>query len=203
MKSGQYDIWRQSLIVMMRGKWHFCTVSHCDGIIWLSPLSFYYGETVLYNPGIREFKFLPGSCLAEAYSLGRFILVQGEGFGYDSKVNDYKFIRILSNWRSNECIAELYSMASDSWREIRSDMKFGHALCGGNRVVVCWKGFFYWVVKVPDIILAFEMSSDEFHSIQLTVPHNVDQVDALPSTRKILAVWNESVAHLRRSSYMY
>ena len=82
-------------------------------------------------------------------------------------------------------------MASDSWREIQIDVKAGNGL-SADRIGVYFKGDFYWSVSMPDRILSFDMSSEEFRSIPLPAPHDVEQ--ARPRNKKALAAWNKSLA---------
>ncbi|PON44108.1 F-box domain containing protein [Trema orientale] len=180
-----------------QGNLQFSSASQCNGIICLAPDSLLHGETVLYNPATREFKFLPKTCLGpRASQVGGFIAVEREGFGYDLKANDYKLVRIVGSLYSNKCIAEVYSMASHSWREIQIDMAAAIGLSDYNRIGLCCKGIFYWYVSMPNRILCFDMSSDEFHSIPLPAPHNVKPENVCSRTYKTLALWNESIALL-------
>ena len=84
-------------------------------------------------------------------------------------------------------------MASDSWREIQIDVKAGNRL-SGDCIGVYFKGGLYWSVWMPDRILYFDMSSEEFQSIPLPAPHDVEQ--ARPRNKKTHAAWNNSLALL-------
>ncbi|PON44105.1 F-box domain containing protein [Trema orientale] len=177
----------------------FSSSSHCNGIISLVADSDSLEQIVLYNPTIREFKVLPKTCLdRHALSVGGIVRVLGEGLGYDSKANDYKFIRILHRIRSDEWFAEVYTMSSDSWRGIQIDIKIDSFLSTGEGV--CCKGVFYWLLAKPDGILSYDLSTDEFHNVPLPLSDNVNQVDVYWKHRKgcwnrwnakkKLAVWN-------------
>ena len=158
----------------------------CNGVLW------FRGTTgaVLYNPANREFKILPR----------RFpdYLVSGEGFGYDSKANDYKFVRIRVSVSTKEHFAEVYTIGSDSWREIKIDPKppllaFLHQSKGLH-----YKGICYWLGTSGDrlTIVCFDMSSEEFYTIPLS-----DNIQKHGGYLNKLAVWNKSVVLLRKHDH--
>ena len=94
--------------------------THCNGIIWLfEAFNNPSDANVLFNPSFGEFKFLhtPG-LLPKVFSLG-------SGFGYDSKTNDYKYVKLFCSSFSlrEESKAFVYSLRNDSWREIKIDLK--------------------------------------------------------------------------------
>ncbi|PON47173.1 F-box domain containing protein [Trema orientale] len=156
---------------------------HCNGIVCLAG---YDGTLMLCNPAINEYRTLP-----KPFLTGEGFFLQGAGFGYDSRANDYKVVRFGFFGFPVENIeaAEVYSLESDSWREIEVHVEFG-GLPFIDRGVFC-QGVFYWLISTNDdyLILSFDISDEVFHSIALP--------DNLPVTlaKEIkLAVWNESIA---------
>ncbi|KAF3453052.1 hypothetical protein FNV43_RR03485 [Rhamnella rubrinervis] len=160
-------------------------VSQCDGIILLAHLE--ANIALLWNPAIREFKVLQNSCFPDGF------VILGVGFGYDCRANDYKAVRIVSSVNPNDgnhSRAEVYTLGTDSWREIKLHIKVGF-IPGDRREVYC-KGAYYWWIQNhirTNMILSFDMCDEEFHEI--TVPVNVEMAEGMPST---LAVWNDSLA---------
>ena len=73
-----------------------------------------YEQLVLWNPATRESKMLPP--IHRPSDLPGYF--SDFGFGYDSKTNDYKVVRILP-YNSQYEVA-VYSLGADSWRVIDS-----------------------------------------------------------------------------------
>lgn len=158
--------------------------SHCNGVLSLSELLNSSEKRVfLYNPSTREFRVLP-TCAINAFFIGV------EGFGYDSKANDYKFVRMFHSAEINDYIAMVYSMGSDSWRQIKVGVE--GLVYVSNNVRVLYRGVYYWWVPnlsdSSEVLLSFDMSSEEFDIIRL--PDSVQKQLIGP---KILSVWNESL----------
>ncbi|KAL5565988.1 hypothetical protein UlMin_029152 [Ulmus minor] len=151
------------------------TVSECNGIVCLAD---YYDHIVLSNPAINQIKFLPKSCLGD-----RFVL-QGVGFGYDSRADDYKVVRFGRDMTVYPR-AELYSLNSDSWKEI--DMDIDRDYFPSLNLQVYNNGVFYWYMSGPrNMICAFDMSDEAFQTIPLP--------DNLQAQSSSLGVWNDSLA---------
>ncbi|PON54139.1 F-box domain containing protein [Parasponia andersonii] len=143
----------------------------------------------LCNPSLREFKLISAPCLPTHFASAEF------GFGYDPKANDYKFVRILngadygvgSNMASR---AQVYSLGTDSWREIKMDTKVRYYR--GRRKGVYLRGVYYWWINAlpyyNDMILSFDMCDERFQRIPLP-----DEVQRFGAEWRSLAVWNESL----------
>ncbi|XP_062117878.1 F-box/kelch-repeat protein At3g06240-like isoform X2 [Humulus lupulus] len=160
--------------------------SHCNGIICLTD---YYQTVMLCNPAIKECRTLPKPCLSNDG-----FVVLGAGFCYDSRANDYKVIkfgldRFLPDRIENpKPRAEIYSMGTDSWREIGIHLDF-NGFPFRNEQVFC-KGVFYWSMWARRyFIISFDVFDEVFHSIPL--PDSLLEIKAAPLK---LTVWNESVA---------
>ncbi|PON69799.1 F-box domain containing protein [Parasponia andersonii] len=135
---------------------------HCNGLICFVNTS----ETImLCNPVLDEHVFLPQSDYVSKYECTRL----GLGFGYDSRANDYKVIRILRIYMTSEVIeerAEVYSLSTNLWRETELPLHYCmlRRLCGE---VYC-KGAYYWATwALENVILCFDMSDEKFHCIPL------------------------------------
>ncbi|KAM3695649.1 hypothetical protein ACB098_07G149100 [Castanea mollissima] len=93
-------------------------VGTCNGLVCVK-VDCFSRRIILWNPCVRMFVVLPepnvtyqlyGGCCASA------------GFGFDSKTNDYKVVRVVSvlDWRINEWgvsppKVEVYSLATGEW----------------------------------------------------------------------------------------
>ncbi|GMI93020.1 hypothetical protein like AT3G16210 [Hibiscus trionum] len=143
----------------------------CNGILCLHGAD----KVALWNPSTREFKILPQSSVQRPPSL-HFTSLDGLGFGYDSQTNDYKVVRFVTNYFEEDSDAglwfdpihqvELYSLTSDSWKEMSV-----HEVCADgsplfNNYV---NGFYYWrAYWVPDtLILSFDMVNEKFSTLPL------------------------------------
>ncbi|XP_060967043.1 putative F-box protein At3g17500 isoform X2 [Cannabis sativa] len=179
-----------SMPLLDMNRWN--KIYHCDGLLLL--VNDGIEETItmaLCNPALKEFMILPqpkNSVTSKAY--------HHIGLEHDSRNNKYKCVYI---WLGDEeeCKVEVYTVGSDSWREINMsqdvmDYIVHTQLCNA----VCFGGVCYWYISQPGIdkILSFDMSSEEFRMIDLPdFEHFYAAEDFLVSYSTRLAVWNDSV----------
>nr|XP_023891487.1 F-box protein At4g22390-like [Quercus suber] len=139
-------------------------------------------DIYLLSPSIRTFKRLPDTCLTQLSNVAL-------GFGYDSLNNDYKVVRI-SLTRAEPMLppeAEEYSLSSDSWKRIgvgfswrpndyRSSFNFNNYL-----TFPFVSGHVHWLIELvkegnghdgryTDMILSFDVNSEEFNVLPLSLP---------------------------------
>ncbi|KAL4388686.1 hypothetical protein GQ457_09G013850 [Hibiscus cannabinus] len=144
----------------------------CNGILCLHDQHY---EAALWNPSTREFKILPQSSvqrppLVDSTRFG------GIGFGYDSQTDNYKLVRFVVNYLEEDSDAgsmfdeidqvELYSLTSDSWREISYPVVHPYGSPPFNSYV---NGFYYWqaIGDSGDLILSFDMVNEKFSTLPL------------------------------------
>ncbi|KAE8729775.1 Detected protein of unknown function [Hibiscus syriacus] len=147
----------------------------CNGILCLAePV---VGHNVaLWNPSTREFKILPQSTVQRPPGL-EYTSFDRLGFGYDSQTDDFKVVIFVSNcftWENEEGMSiyshsidqvELYSLKSDSWKEISFSGVDGYDSSLFNNYV---SGFIYWqACTVDDLILSFDMVNEKFSTSPL------------------------------------
>ncbi|KAM6598198.1 hypothetical protein CsatA_008722 [Cannabis sativa] len=174
-------------------------IYHCDGLLLLVNYCFKKTITmVLCNPTSKEFMILPKPKYVTISFCPRYI-----GFEHDSRNNKYKCVSI---WLyREECKVEVYTVGSDSWREINMsqdvmDYIVHTELCKG----VCFGGVCYWYISQPGIdkILSFDMSSEEFRMIDLPdFKHLYAAEDSFVSYNPRFAVWNDSVVMYLASQF--
>ncbi|XP_057767535.1 uncharacterized protein LOC130987849 [Salvia miltiorrhiza] len=158
----------------------------CGGLLYLDNFE---GKIALCNLTNKEFKFLPPPKKSENSSpyLDIFSI---SGLGYDSKSGDYKLIRKYERWYSRvevderfgrpiyNCYGctktELYSLASDSWKEI-PNRDVDLELCG-----VYVGGSCYWQVLGGEgqsfAVMSFNFTDESFSclpSLPLSMGDNV------------------------------
>ncbi|PON36086.1 F-box domain containing protein [Parasponia andersonii] len=170
------------------------TEYNCNGLVCLTREVSDYPDYVLCNPSTKKWRLLPD--LINRFSFARL----GGGLGCDSRDKDYKFVRFGYHLDSKDSIAEIYSLGTDSWREIKfdwSEMKFGFKVTDVmaaevDKEILC-RGVLYWVVQGHKI-MCFDVSDEVFRSLPL--PDNLQSSKKLSSFPKQikLAVWNEAVA---------
>ncbi|PON98565.1 F-box associated interaction domain containing protein [Trema orientale] len=166
----------------------YVEVHHCNGLVCLVNIK---ESIMLSNPILKEYWLLPQTLNVLLYDFTRLGL--GLGFGYDSRTNDYKIVRVSGNCNMTSNVmekkAELYSLNTNSWKEVELPFSnfFLRRLCSE---VYC-NGAYYWVTfALENVLLCFDMSDDRFHSIPF--------LDEILSTeaywRSNIVNWNDSVA---------
>ncbi|KAL9374728.1 hypothetical protein Peur_031607 [Populus x canadensis] len=146
----------------------------CGGLlfmeIYFGCCMFHYG---FWNPATRQFKKVTGP--------QQCINLLAEGFGYGSKINDYKLVRIgyflhprtlitrYDRRRVDSVVRALvFSWKTDSWRTVEDG-----ALLGGRfSDAVAVKGELCWKVSgvenlANEVVLAFDSDTDTFRRIEL------------------------------------
>ncbi|XP_062083848.1 putative F-box protein At3g49520 [Humulus lupulus] len=113
---------------------------HCDGLILL--VNNDLGTMVLCNPALKESMILPEpkNVQIEAYP--------DIGFELDSKNNKYKCVAIWCGYK--ECQVQVYTVGSDSWREINMSQELCYGLCWGDFEAL---GVEDWALKSYDLRL--------------------------------------------------
>lgn len=164
-------------------------VSHCNGIIHM--FDHYKDWTaLLLNPALGQFKLLqePPDLPLE---LDTFI---GCGFGYDSKLGAYKYVKIFGRDVYSDPVALVYTLGtstSNSWRKMDINVE-GNYLFLNPKGVYC-SGAYCWL-NVPrtkvTTILSFDFSQDKFHIIPL--PRCLVQQPRSVHSFIVLELWNDS-----------
>ncbi|XP_059438985.1 F-box/kelch-repeat protein At3g23880-like [Corylus avellana] len=98
----------------------FLVLGSCNGLVCLH--DDYALRVVLWNPATKETKVVPKSNLPQFVSAFHKLGVDGIGFGFDAKTNDYKIINLLTIYESHSrgkmAQSEVYSLNADSWRKV-------------------------------------------------------------------------------------
>ncbi|KAM1201198.1 hypothetical protein FF1_017496 [Malus domestica] len=172
---------------------NFEIAGYCDGIFCLS-LHLCPEDIALVNPAIMEFQFLPKSCLLlpppqPDVADGVDTITNAIGFGYDSKAETYKAVRIVK-FLPGPRKAEVCTLGADSWREVKFEIDC--SVIWTPSFYFYFKGVFYWFatdLHNNDFILTFDMGEEVFRNIP--VPYDSLERFAWNCS---LAVWNESIA---------
>ncbi|TYH00488.1 hypothetical protein ES288_A10G281100v1 [Gossypium darwinii] len=155
--------------------------SACHGLMYLLDPS--KDKAAIWNPSTREFKILPPSSIQrppyfspfeETYLTLDDVEFYHAAFGFDSKTDDYKVIRFVSLTFVNSeeehphphsmYQVELYSLRSNSWKEIPSPEYIPTYTTLGNIYV---DGICYWKTETGayldfrGLILSFNMGNEK------------------------------------------
>ncbi|KAF9672809.1 hypothetical protein SADUNF_Sadunf11G0082800 [Salix dunnii] len=182
-------------------KSYFHVIGSCNGLICLAKvIQRFTVSFIFWNPLIQKYVNIEPTILGHLYS---FV-----GFGYDSRANDYKLIRMVNFQKSKFLIEnfpkmELYSLNEGSWRSIPqtaplrydTDQHFSSAFLNG---VV------HWIANRADqhegihnVVLGFDMSDEIF--LEIALPSCLDNVR--PSCLSLL-VYKESSISVCQASFL-
>jgi F-box interacting protein len=183
-------------------------VGSCNGLVCLHDFHefsvdenfFYEFHDVIWNPATKETNVIPKSNLRSIITPAHYHnRIQAMGFGFDAKTNDYKIIRILaiSDYEGVIQRSEVYSLNSDSWREVVDGPSYKGLIDMGK----CSNGMASWLVDgvglqileqyydyecLEKFVLSFDMSDEVF--LETAIPDNVRSDSFLT-----LFVLNESI----------
>ncbi|KAI9126953.1 hypothetical protein K1719_001512 [Acacia pycnantha] len=135
-------------------------IGSINGLLCLYPF-------VLWNPATRDVRQLP--LPREQYDPCR----STTGFGYSPIVNDYKIVRIYSNFKRDGYTligAEIYSLSTDSWKDVDLGVLQGVKLdlhCFNN---VSANGSIFWHGLNSDAIVSYDIATEVFTLIPFSAP---------------------------------
>ncbi|KAF3950262.1 hypothetical protein CMV_023954 [Castanea mollissima] len=167
----------------------------CNGLLLC--LADFGSVVYLWNPSIKKFKKLPGTCLGKLRDLTT-------GFAYHSKNNDYKVVRISCSRFSPTMplplpLPKVYTLSLDSWKRVgynlTTNVTFINNYCFLTIPLV--SGALHWMVQIIEgeenriIALAFDVNSEKFK--KLALPHGFIKEDTL---HRYLASFKEKLAFI-------
>ncbi|GAU34894.1 hypothetical protein TSUD_144250 [Trifolium subterraneum] len=165
---------------------HFLGFGNINGTFFVNEDVDYYNKLILWNPATPAFKLLPGSSVFESldvsdddFSMLHFSMYLN-GFGYDDVTNDYKVVRYVSitgelvgirersvavlGYQSLCSFWEIYSLRSDTWRKLESEMPPCLDCFEGSQVYM--DGVCHWFCgeDTPDgqCVVSFNLTNEEF-----------------------------------------
>ncbi|XP_010026698.2 F-box/kelch-repeat protein At3g06240 [Eucalyptus grandis] len=127
----------------------------CNGLVSLAVNDGF----LVYNPTTKESRKLPGSDLVAEHEFFH-------GFGYSSTTDDYKVVHgafSKANDGSKECVLEIFSLRSGSWRRVPS--KDVPKLSGPG---IYLNGSVHWIVnhgngsRIEQAIIPFGLATETF-----------------------------------------
>lgn len=128
-----------------------------------------YSNMYIWNPCIQKLKIISGTSIDPEvfYRKESYLTI---GVGYQRRTNDYKIVRIVSDYTiPMKKRSEVYSLNRDCWREI--DIGPGvnvDIFCSTVFVNDCihWSTG-RWTKTELSFVLAFDMNTDEFKDLKL------------------------------------
>lgn len=129
---------------------------------------------VLWNPFSGSYRVLPGSSLEYPTGSDYYVMVS-HGFGYDSKKDDYKVLKVVefrdqSTHFPIRSGTEIYGLKSNSWKKIE-DFPYSLPLIGGNsraHVNGSFHTLVYTYEKIyPVQIMAFSVETEKHYEVML------------------------------------
>ncbi|XP_074302838.1 F-box/kelch-repeat protein At3g23880-like [Silene latifolia] len=152
-------------------------VGSINGLICLSDDG-YLGPTIqimLWNPFLRKTINLP---LSMAATIDLDDQTSVLGFGYDSKKNDHRVVKISYSRGNHEFnpLVEVYSVWDRIWRNIPSDYLVGHSIPMVSSSQCFINGVVYWLTSENYVIdnssfgkwiVSFDIVEETFEKIEL------------------------------------
>ena len=195
-------------------------VGSCNGLLCIPHYEGYCVDVIyLYNPVIRKFKRLPDSSFSERYDW------VAAGFGYQSKTNDYKVIRIyclggLTKFGEPKIkcqYADVYTLSSNSWRRVEISLRPNVRLHGNESIshAIFACGALHWLVDFIEYedelqcetkILSFDVYNEKSRDIALPDGGRTTQHIALPdgcSRTQHIAVFRGKLAFITVNTVNY
>ncbi|XP_028794680.1 F-box/kelch-repeat protein At3g23880-like [Neltuma alba] len=149
-------------------------IGTCNGLVCLGDYKAIDGANqIIWNPSIRKYVVLPkpGVILSNREERHHRVFF---GFGFDSRNDDFKVVRLLSSKRQDNPEVEVYSLSTNCWRSINT--RVPPFLISTN----VWKtsqmfvnGVIHWVVNcrtnggIRNCILTFNLAEDTFGELML------------------------------------
>ena len=161
-----------------------------------------FGKVIyVWNPSIKKFKKLPGTCLGKLEKFTDLTV----GFAYHSENNDYKVVRIsCSIFLPTESLplpdVEVYTLSLDSWRRVGYNLTTNVKFINYCRFlpIPLVSGALHWMVRIIEgeeenriIALAFDVNSEKFK--KLALPHGFIEADTL---HRYLASFKEKLSFI-------
>ncbi|XVF84437.1 hypothetical protein PTKIN_Ptkin17bG0036800 [Pterospermum kingtungense] len=150
-------------------KFPLAVAGSCNGLLCLDNM---HGMVALWNPSSNDFKILPQSSVERPPSAitNRFHFCT---FGFDPKSEDYKVLRFVDNcfakedgsFGGSQRQVELYSLQSDSWKEISDPEHFEITVSFTYVNGICYQ--LACLFTPHQFILSFDFANENFSSLPL------------------------------------
>ncbi|KAM7462981.1 hypothetical protein LguiA_031102 [Lonicera macranthoides] len=173
-----------------KGRYLNRILGSCNGLLCLA-LNQELLDIILWNPSIGDYKMLP---TANPPIDNR----QMVGFGYDSSVDDYKIVRIIT-YESKFLRVDMYTLKTNLWEVISQDVLDRNSINVGSNLLGCaLNKFIYWVGS--GTIICFDLENNEFRKVSLPWDPNRGSPEYLMVIRGRLCIREAELPRHRNSS---
>uniref|UniRef100_A0A2C9VHG5 F-box associated beta-propeller type 1 domain-containing protein n=2 Tax=Manihot esculenta TaxID=3983 RepID=A0A2C9VHG5_MANES len=151
-------------------------VGSCNGVICLSDdfSGTYTDRAALWNPSVRKIVSIPCANVT-FHSHGPFF--HSLGFGFDSKADDYKLVRVAYigdeyfDFVDIPPLVEIFSLRERYWKRVHNNLNYVICECSTSAFV---DGACHWVasvtkngVSVGRVIVSFSLGDELFREMEL------------------------------------
>nr|POE82547.1 f-box protein cpr30 [Quercus suber] len=150
-----------------RHKWDI--LDYCHGLVCLYKDD---DEILIWNPLIRKYRKLPNEPIEESSGFSGN-MYSSLAFGHDHHNNDYKVLRVMTDYVKFE--VKVYSLRSQSWKKIEERWS--------NKSLDSWNakslnGAVHWLVVDRGVLdqeslLAFDLATEKFLLYTMPFPLNI------------------------------
>ncbi|KAF3951435.1 hypothetical protein CMV_022904 [Castanea mollissima] len=151
-------------------------VGTCNGLVCLArDLLSYDSSYILWNPCVRKFtrtsKPIVSYCTHGGFE-------ETTGFGFDSKTNDYKVVRVVrlldrEDEDGSSLKVEVYSLATDEWRMVTTGLPSG-CVVRGREPLAFVNGALHWIAfrrtttnNFQSFVMVFDLGDEVIREIAL------------------------------------
>ncbi|PIA40388.1 hypothetical protein AQUCO_02500234v1 [Aquilegia coerulea] len=190
-------------------------IASCNGIICLEHccnLEPTKQDFFLLNPATKQFKLLPTSPLPKSTEELRVNVICA-GFGFDSKTNAYKVVRVAAtSIRSFDTRVDIYSSSTNSWRTIDVVVPEGftynykYLKIPFRKEIYCWLGQEVLsgeddTLTLLNTIITFDFSKEVFETMALPNVYSVVDDDGGGQFGLELALLRGNIACIGRTKF--
>lgn len=151
-------------------------VGTCNGLVCLARDLLSYGSSyILWNPCVRKFtrtsKPIVSYCTHGGFE-------ETTGFGFDSKTNDYKVVRVArlldrEDEDGSSLKVEVYSLATDEWRMVTTGLP-SRCVVRGREPLAFVNGALHWIAfrrtttnNFQSFVMVFDLGDEVIREIAL------------------------------------
>ncbi|XP_028779076.1 F-box/kelch-repeat protein At3g23880-like [Neltuma alba] len=169
----------------------------CNGLVCFVQPPYHKNTSMLiWNPSLRRYIDFPTSAPSIVTYPGPRPLSLF-GFGYDSKNNDFKVVRVFCLWVKEEAIpqVEVYSLASASWKKVSSKVP-PFLVVEKTSQTMFLNDAIHWLVRIRkgnDVyytILSFDVVKETLSELMLghCLKETLADINILPGLVDLLAI---------------
>ncbi|KAI3904727.1 hypothetical protein MKW92_051104 [Papaver armeniacum] len=144
-------------------------VGSCNGLFFM--YNNHKKQVCLWNPCTNEIRYLPRSACHGIEERAICAFRRGHGFGYDSKSDDYKYVRVFYYpCQSEGSEVRVYSVRSNTWKQMNVPYVLTKVDSDMAPNGVFYNGALHWFAKKNSsycitVLLAFDMTEESVREI--------------------------------------